>query len=454
MPRKKAARFYPKRESARIRRASSLADVQNFGSDDNSEENSTSETEEAQIKSRPATSAAHDDLSSEPRQTRARAATTSRQWSPRSRTESKSPGGSSRVTSAPSSDSRRKRSAPDNDKGESAADNGSATNKRVKRAVSMSDVPRPVKRGPGRPRKYPRSSSVSKNGLASTSHSPGSVAIDEDSLVRVTKASDSVTTHLDRESSASSSSANDIEEDETYNEDGRTMKTRTRTHQIQPEDDDGDANETDTVTQNAEDIEDGAIDDQADSDRDDPVDNGLEDVLMDDASNVDGAEEGEEADEVDDEADEDSSGTPKLNKTGDNLQAGEESDAVRSTAPTQPGKAIRRLPGRRRAPHANPVVEAAIRRQLHLRMRFRAVVKGLKPILGELAKRSIHDLDTDVTALERNPAHSIVVDDLDKCLDDRHELLETQFRLENDHLRQTLEANQQAVRESAVVSVL
>jgi hypothetical protein len=52
------------------------------------------------------------------------------------------------------------------------------------------------------------------------------------------------------------------------------------------------------------------------------------------------------------------------------------------TASQDGDKPVKRLPGRRRAPHTNPKVEAALRRQLHLRMAYRAVAKSLKPILA------------------------------------------------------------------------
>lgn len=68
------------------------------------------------------------------------------------------------------------------------------------------------------------------------------------------------------------------------------------------------------------------------------------------------------------------------------------------TASQDDGKPVKRLPGRRRAPHANPKVEAALRRQLHLRMAYRAVAKNLKPVLTELAKRSLNDIHKDPEA--------------------------------------------------------
>jgi hypothetical protein len=78
-------------------------------------------------------------------------------------------------------------------------------------------------------------------------------------------------------------------------------------------------------------------------------------------------------------------GTP-LN--GNDLAAGVGTDQ-------EPTKMVRRLPGRRRAPNANPSIEADLRRQLNLKMSYRSVVKALKPILAELARRSIDELETE-----------------------------------------------------------
>ncbi|KAJ4289771.1 hypothetical protein N0V90_011101 [Kalmusia sp. IMI 367209] len=61
-------------------------------------------------------------------------------------------------------------------------------------------------------------------------------------------------------------------------------------------------------------------------------------------------------------------------------------------APTKMG---RRLPGRRRAPHANINVEVDLRRQLNLKMSYRSLAKIQKNILEELSSRTTTSLDND-----------------------------------------------------------
>jgi hypothetical protein len=82
-------------------------------------------------------------------------------------------------------------------------------------------------------------------------------------------------------------------------------------------------------------------------------------------------------------------------------------------------KGGKRLPGRRRAPNSNPQIEADLRRQLQLKMNFRTLVKGLKPILDELAKRSLEALEEDETVLENHPQFKIVQDHLSRYLERR-----------------------------------
>lgn len=75
-------------------------------------------------------------------------------------------------------------------------------------------------------------------------------------------------------------------------------------------------------------------------------------------------------------------------------------------------KPARRLPGRRRAPHANVYIEADLRRQLSLKMGYRAIVKQLKPILAELAKRSVDQIDDDPDAYKESEHYQDVEDEL------------------------------------------
>ncbi|KAF2219283.1 hypothetical protein BDZ85DRAFT_252830 [Elsinoe ampelina] len=100
-----------------------------------------------------------------------------------------------------------------------------------------------------------------------------------------------------------------------------------------------------------------------------------------------------------------------------------------------PGKAPRKLPGRRRAPHAIPKVEAALRRQLQLRVRYRAVAKQLKPLLAELAKRSIKDLKNDAEAPVKAREYDIVKKRLDEKMQARLARSKEEDRYNKDKIK-------------------
>ncbi|KAG8625885.1 hypothetical protein KVT40_006286 [Elsinoe batatas] len=100
-----------------------------------------------------------------------------------------------------------------------------------------------------------------------------------------------------------------------------------------------------------------------------------------------------------------------------------------------PGKAPRKLPGRRRAPHAIPKVEAALRRQLQLRVRYRAVAKQLKPLLAELAKRSIRDLKNDAEAHVKAREYEIVKKRLDEKMQARLARSKEENRYNKDKIK-------------------
>lgn len=82
-------------------------------------------------------------------------------------------------------------------------------------------------------------------------------------------------------------------------------------------------------------------------------------------------------------------------------------------------KPMKKLPGRRRAPHPNPKVEAALRRQLHLRMNYRAVAKTLKPLLAELAKRSLSEIEDDTEAYQKTTEYPVVKEGLHQYFEQR-----------------------------------
>nr|OQO30312.1 hypothetical protein B0A51_02400 [Rachicladosporium sp. CCFEE 5018] len=58
----------------------------------------------------------------------------------------------------------------------------------------------------------------------------------------------------------------------------------------------------------------------------------------------------------------------------------------------------RNVGGRRRANHAIPLVEAAMRRQLEIKQMYRTIVRPLKVCLGDLAQKSLDELETDAQA--------------------------------------------------------
>ncbi|KAK7524683.1 hypothetical protein IWZ03DRAFT_429914 [Phyllosticta citriasiana] len=100
----------------------------------------------------------------------------------------------------------------------------------------------------------------------------------------------------------------------------------------------------------------------------------------------------------------------------------------------RPAKQPKRLPGRRRAPNSNPSIEADLRRQLQLKTAYRAVVKVLKPILAELADRSINDVEDDPTAHEESLHFESVQADLDKTLADRIAYLDRKKQIEKTYV--------------------
>ncbi|KAF2156141.1 hypothetical protein K461DRAFT_90554 [Myriangium duriaei CBS 260.36] len=120
--------------------------------------------------------------------------------------------------------------------------------------------------------------------------------------------------------------------------------------------------------------------------------------------------------------------------------------AADEMATTGTGKPVRRLPGRRRAPHPNPKVEADLRRQLDLRVTYRAVAKQLKPLLAELAKRNLADLKSNPEAHAKVSEHEKVKASLEERREQRlnNIKLEKQYNLEKMAL--LLEAEQDSQR--------
>lgn len=124
---------------------------------------------------------------------------------------------------------------------------------------------------------------------------------------------------------------------------------------------------------------------------------------------------------------------------------------VSQLAVIEPGKVAKRLPGRRRAPHPIARVEAALRRQLHLRMSYRAVAKQLKPILAELSKRSLKDLKTKKTAHEEAREAKEVRSKLQEGLKKRLQTLQEQHQLNVNKLQKTLDVESENRKEQRQV---
>ncbi|TIA01933.1 hypothetical protein D6C82_03259 [Aureobasidium pullulans] len=108
------------------------------------------------------------------------------------------------------------------------------------------------------------------------------------------------------------------------------------------------------------------------------------------------------------------------------------------TASQDGDKPVKRLPGRRRAPHANPKVEAALRRQLHLRMAYRAVAKNLKPILAELSKRSLSNIHKDPESHTTFSEYPVVKESLNDHFEERLAWIQAQKDLNKQRLDQIL----------------
>ncbi|KAJ9666114.1 hypothetical protein H2201_003792 [Coniosporium apollinis] len=115
-------------------------------------------------------------------------------------------------------------------------------------------------------------------------------------------------------------------------------------------------------------------------------------------------------------------GTP-ASPSAQNLDEAPPSDVLRDAA-QEAAKNPKRLPGRRRAPHADINIEANLRRQLQLKTAYRSVVKALKPVLAELAQRSLDDLQNEPTAHEKVDQYHAVKAALDNQLKERLATLE------------------------------
>lgn len=119
-----------------------------------------------------------------------------------------------------------------------------------------------------------------------------------------------------------------------------------------------------------------------------------------------------------------------------------------------PGGVLERLPGRKRAQHPDPEVEVALRRQLELKVAYRAVAKALKPVLAELAQRTAQELQEDVELHMRYPEYDDMIRELEDRLQKRLQFLDAQLREEKDRRHRMKVAYDEMVNSRFDVSAL
>jgi len=132
-------------------------------------------------------------------------------------------------------------------------------------------------------------------------------------------------------------------------------------------------------------------------------------------------------------------GTPKRGTNRD------DSLARGSPAGLETHGILDRLPGRRRAHHADIDVEVDLRRQLELRIAYRALAKALKPILAELADRTAQEQRANAELYKQCPEYQEVLGELQEHLDARLALLQTEHDEEESRLQRMYKADEQIV---------
>ncbi|KAL9052986.1 MAG: hypothetical protein Q9162_005042 [Coniocarpon cinnabarinum] len=119
----------------------------------------------------------------------------------------------------------------------------------------------------------------------------------------------------------------------------------------------------------------------------------------------------------------------------------------------EPAAILRRLPGRRRVPHTDPKIEADMRRQLELKIAYRAVAKALKPVLIELAERTENQLGADDHAHESHESYDEIVQELDKKFQTRLGIIENHLQGEESRIQKEYEAQCQIARQRHLADV-
>lgn len=115
--------------------------------------------------------------------------------------------------------------------------------------------------------------------------------------------------------------------------------------------------------------------------------------------------------------------------------------------PDRGARMVKRLPGRRRAPNPNLSIEADLRRQLHLKMGYRAVAKALKPVLAELAKRSVDELVTHEEYHMQNEEYDFVNEQLDRLLQRKLAVLENEKNILSEFHERSRKVDSEGARQ-------
>ncbi|KAI9817287.1 MAG: hypothetical protein M1832_004709 [Thelocarpon impressellum] len=119
--------------------------------------------------------------------------------------------------------------------------------------------------------------------------------------------------------------------------------------------------------------------------------------------------------------------------------------AVKTARGPAPANGGPRLPGRRRAPHPDPVIEADLARQAELRRNYRIVAKALKPSLQVLGERTNKLLEADPGAHEAFPEYVEVRRGLDERLSRRLALVERIYQFRRENLSEAVAAEKAVV---------
>ena len=131
------------------------------------------------------------------------------------------------------------------------------------------------------------------------------------------------------------------------------------------------------------------------------------------------------------------------------------SNGVESNDPGKKVKGKRRAPpGRRRKPNPDQRIEADIRRLTQIKASYKAVAKALKPVLSELAQRTINQVHDDPDAHKRSDNIEIVNKGLDARLHQRLEYLQTKQSFDTENMQKILAADQAVVHKQYAVSCL